>query len=78
VDGHYDREADIAWLRFEGWGKDRVRTEETDHGLIERDRASGQVLGLEFWDASKRLPAELLEALPAPPAREVVIERQPA
>lgn len=78
MDGHYDRDTDIAWVRLEGWAKDRVQIEETDHGLIERDRASGRVLGLEFWEASQRLPAELLEALPRPPAREVVIERQPA
>jgi uncharacterized protein YuzE len=78
MDGHYDRDVDIAWLRFEGWDKDRVRVEESENGLIERDRQSGQVIGLEFWEASKRLPAELLDALPTPPAREVVIERQPA
>lgn len=78
MDGHYDRDADIAWLRFEGWDKERVRVEEADQGLIERDRESGQVIGLEFWEARKRLPAELLDALPSPPAREVVIERQPA
>jgi uncharacterized protein YuzE len=78
MDGHYDRDADIAWLRLEGWDKARVRVEETDHGLVERDRTSGRVLGLEFWDASKRLPGELLDALPSPPARDVVVERQPA
>jgi uncharacterized protein YuzE len=78
MDGHYDREADVAWLRLDGWDKDRVRVEETQSGLIERDRSTGRVLGLEFWNASKRLPTELLNALPNPPAREVVIERQPA
>jgi hypothetical protein len=30
------------------------------------------------WEASRRLPAELLEALPAPPPQDVAIERQPA
>lgn len=35
-----------------------------DWGLIERDRDSGQVVGLEFWGASKLLPRELLDALP--------------
>jgi len=39
---------------------------------------SGRILGLEYWEASKRLPAELLDALPAPPSRDVVMERQPA
>ena len=78
VDGHYDRTADIAWLRLDGWDEERVEVEETATGLVERDRETGRVLGLEYWEASKRLPAELLEALPAPPRRDVVIERQPA
>jgi uncharacterized protein YuzE len=78
MDGHYDRAADIAWLRLEGWEKDRVRVEETGSGLVERDRTTGRVIGLEFWHASRRLPAELLDALPAPPRQHVAIERQPA
>ena len=78
MDGHYDQDADIAWLRLDGWDKDRVQLEETDHGLVERDCASGRVLGLEFWEASRRLPADLLDALPSPPARDVVIEQLPA
>ncbi|MDQ6750504.1 MAG: DUF2283 domain-containing protein [Actinomycetota bacterium] len=78
MDGHYDRDADIAWLRLEGWDKDRVRVERAQSGLIERDRDGGRVLGLEFWNAHERLPHELLDALPSPPARELVIERQPA
>jgi uncharacterized protein YuzE len=78
MDGHYDRNADIAWLRLDGWEPDRVRVDEKPWGLIEHDRETGRVIGLEYWKASERLPAELLDALPAPPAREVVIERQPA
>jgi uncharacterized protein YuzE len=78
MDGHYDRAADIAWLRLEGWDKDRMRVERTPSGLVERDRATGRILGLEYWEASRRLPAELLEALPAPPRQDVAIERQRA
>jgi uncharacterized protein YuzE len=78
MDGHYDRAADIAWLRLDGWDKDRVRVERTNGGLIERDRDTSRILGLEYWRASTQLPAELLEALPAPPARDAVIEQQPA
>jgi uncharacterized protein YuzE len=78
MDGHYDRKADVAWVRFDGWGAERVRVEEMPWGLIERDRDTGAVLGLEYWKASEHLPAELLDALPAPPTREVVVERQPA
>ena len=78
MDGHYDRSADIVWLRLEGWDKNRVVVEETGAGLIERDRVTGRILGLEYWQASTRIPPELLDALPAPPTREIVIERQPA
>jgi uncharacterized protein YuzE len=78
MDGHYDRSADIAWVRFDGWEKDRVRVERADKGLIERDRTSGRVLGLEFWKASERLPRELLDALPSPPTRNIAVERQHA
>ena len=78
MDGHYDRDADIAWLRLDGWSADHVRVERTDRGLVERDRASGHVIGLEYWRASTQLPADLLDALPMPPRNSVVIERQPA
>jgi uncharacterized protein YuzE len=78
MDGHYDRAADIAWLRLEGWAKDRVRVEQASSGLIERDRETGRVVGLEYWQASQLLPGELLDALPAPPPQGVVIERQTA
>jgi uncharacterized protein YuzE len=78
MDGHYDRKADIAWLRLDGWDAERVRVEERAWGLVEFDRETGRVTGLEYWDASEHLPAELLEALPAPPARDVVVERQTA
>ena len=78
MDGHYDRSADVAWLRLDGWSAERLVVEEKPWGLVERDHNTGRVLGLEFWRASSRLPSELLDALPAPPARDIVIERQPA
>lgn len=78
MDGHYDRAADIAWLRLDGWDKERVRVERARSGLIERDRATDRIVGLEFWEASKRLPAELLDALRTPPRQDAVVERQPA
>jgi len=78
MDGHYDKDADIAWVRLQGWDKNLVRVERTGTGLIERHRTTGQVLGLEFWEASERLPAELLDALPSPPVRGVAVERQHA
>lgn len=74
MNGHYDREADIAWLRFDGWDPKRVRVEETDFGLCERSDG-GEVMGLEYWEASRRLPDELLNALARPPARGVTVEK---
>jgi uncharacterized protein YuzE len=78
MDGHYDRKADVAWLRLDGWDPERVRVDEKPWGLVELDRDTGRVVGLEYWEASTRLPGELLDALPAPPAREVIVERQRA
>lgn len=66
IEGHYDAEADIAWVRFEGYDPSTAVGEETDSGLRELDPATGEVVGLEFWQASSRLPAELLRMLPPP------------
>lgn len=66
IEGHYDAEADIAWVRFEGYDPGTAVGEETDSGLRELDPATGEVVGLEFWQASSRLPAEFLRMLPPP------------
>jgi uncharacterized protein YuzE len=66
IDGHYDRDADIAWLRFEGFDPSTVIAEEFDTGLRELDPKSGHIVGLEYWRASQALPAELLDMLPPP------------
>jgi uncharacterized protein YuzE len=67
IDGHYDPEADIAWLRFEGYDPATVTAEETESGLLEADPKTGRIVGLEYWHASQNLPAELLRMLPVPP-----------
>jgi uncharacterized protein YuzE len=67
IDGHYDPRADIAWLRFDGYDPATVIAEETDFGLRELSIADRQLVGLEYWRASERLPADLLAMLPAPP-----------
>ena len=67
IDGHYDREADIAWLRFEGYDPQQVRSQEVDFGLLETDSVTKEVVALEYWRASETLPAELLQMLPQPP-----------
>jgi uncharacterized protein YuzE len=61
---YYDREADIAWLPT-GEAEDVV-SEEVDSGLIDHDANSDEVVAIEVWSASKRLPKELLAMLPAP------------
>lgn len=66
IEGHYDRDADIAWLRFEGYDPQTVVGEEIGTGLRELDPATGAVVGLEYWNASATLPADLLALLPPP------------
>jgi uncharacterized protein YuzE len=67
IDGHYDAQADIAWLRFDGYDPATVVAEEADFGLRELDPNTRRLVGLEYWQASEQLPAELLRMLPAPP-----------
>ncbi len=75
---HYDRESDIAALNLKGFDGSHVFGEEHEWGLLLRDRETQEVVGVELWRASYRLPAELLQALPEPAVRDrVVIERQP-
>ena len=67
IDGHYDRQADIAWLRFEDYDPTTVVAEEVEFGLREIDPGDRRLVGLEYWRASHTLPADLLEMLPSPP-----------
>lgn len=66
LDGHYDEKADIAWLRFEDYDAAAVVAVEADSGLRELDPADRHVVGFEYWQASRWLPAELLRMLPSP------------
>ena len=61
---YYDRDADIAWLPT--GNSDDVVSEEVEWGLLDHDAGSDEIVGIEVWAASKRLPAELLATLPAP------------
>ncbi len=61
---YYDRDADIAWLPT--GESDDVVSERAPGGLRDYDRASRRLVAIEVWDASTRLPANILEALPAP------------
>jgi uncharacterized protein YuzE len=75
---HYDREADIAAFDLEGFDGQRAYGEDHDWGLILRDADSNEVIGLEFWRASERFPAALLDALPQPKGEGTAVERQSA
>jgi uncharacterized protein YuzE len=78
VYAHYDREVDIAWFQFgEAEMSPIDHSEEMEWGLIDRD-SQGRVVGLEFWKASERLPAALLDALHQPKGEGTAVERQSA
>jgi uncharacterized protein YuzE len=64
---YYDREADIAWVPT-GEAADVV-SEEVEWGLIDHDASSDEIVAIEIWSASKRLPLDLLERLPSPRTR---------
>lgn len=61
---YYDRDADIAW--FPTGESDDVVSERVPGGLRDYDHTTHELVAIEVWDASTRLPANLLEALPAP------------
>lgn len=41
-------------------------SEEVEWGLIDHDATTDEVVAVEIWAASKRLPKAILDALPAP------------
>lgn len=65
---YYDRDSDIAW--FPTGESSDVVSERVPGGLRDYDKASHQLVAIEVWDASTRLPASILEALPAPAAAQ--------
>jgi uncharacterized protein YuzE len=58
---HYDPEVDIAMISFENG---RALSEDYVWGLIDRHPDDRHLMGFEIWGASKRLPAEMVAALP--------------
>ncbi|HET7485482.1 MAG TPA: DUF2283 domain-containing protein [Solirubrobacterales bacterium] len=60
---HYDPEVDIALIVLEPGS---AVSEEHEWGLIDRHPADNHLMGFEIWDASHRLPPELVKALPTP------------
>jgi uncharacterized protein YuzE len=70
MDGHYDRDADIAWIVLPGFDGEHAVAHEEQWGLREVDERSGELVALEFWRASAQLPEALLDALPAPKSHQ--------
>jgi uncharacterized protein YuzE len=63
VNAHYDPEVDVALIVLEAGS---AVSDEQEWGLIDRDPTDGHLMGFEIWEASNRLPADLIAALPAP------------
>jgi uncharacterized protein YuzE len=61
---YYDPDADIAWLPT--GASERVVSEEVEWGLIDHDATTDEVVAIEIWAASKRLPRAILDTLPRP------------
>ncbi|HTU80189.1 MAG TPA: hypothetical protein VMF09_15665 [Solirubrobacteraceae bacterium] len=49
IDRDCDAEADIAWIRVEGYDPSTAVAEQTDAGLGELDPSTGQIMGLELY-----------------------------
>jgi uncharacterized protein YuzE len=61
---YYDTEADIAWLPT--GHAERVVSEEVEWGLIDHDAATDEIVAVEIWAASMRLPKAILDTFPSP------------
>lgn len=61
---YYDRDADIAWVPT--GHAEHVVSEETSWGTIDHDEVTDVVVAIEIRNASSRLPATVLGALPGP------------
>lgn len=58
---HYDPTVDIVLMVIESG---EAVSEEHEWGLIDRDPTDDHLMGFEVWEASRRLPQELLQAFP--------------
>ena len=72
--GPDDANADIASLRFERYDPATAVPEKTDYGFRELDIAHHEVVGLQYWQASRNLPADLLAMLPPPESSPVNVD----
>lgn len=75
-DSYYTPDGDIAYLRVRE-PKGDVSSRRESWGLRDFDDR-GELVGIEVWAASERLPREVLEALPRLDGHGLTVERQPA
>lgn len=61
---HFDREVSILWFRT--GESSMIYGSEHSWGLTIHDRTTDAVVGIELWEACKRLPADLLDCIPTP------------
>ena len=65
---YWDRESDIAWIPTAP--AEFVDSEKMSWGIVDHDKKTGEVTGLEIWNASTVFPSEVLERLPSPGPKE--------
>ncbi len=58
---HHDKEADAVYIEFRK-GEFRSNKKIDDNTIMDFDK-SGELLGIELLDVSKRIPAESLESV---------------
>jgi uncharacterized protein YuzE len=75
---HYDPDADIALIQLAEHEPGGQVADACDWGLIIRDEATDALVGFEVWQASQRLPAQLVSALPQLTGDDVTIAPQAA
>ena len=65
MEGTYDKKADAVQLYLVPRGSERnfARTEEKEKGIMYDYDKQGKIIGIEFLDASERLPSSFLETL---------------
>jgi uncharacterized protein YuzE len=70
---YYTAHGDIAYIHVRS-PRGCLTSEEESWGVLDRD-ATGALVGIELWSASRVLPTELIEALPRLEGRGTSIRR---
>lgn len=73
---YYSSEGDIVYIGVRA-PRGPVCTEHDEKGLRDYDAETGELIGVELWNASTTLPAELIEILPRLDGRRTVLDQSP-